>query len=503
MKSNSSPRLQWTALSITLVTAVALIIGVASSVSAAPDPLFTLAIKDVVDQIQGRAVEVDVQITCRSDSAIARINLSIAYDIEALSFAEAIPGELLTGCGWTYFNYTFGPAVDCKDSGRCGTLNIVAASDDPNGSPACPPPSMVGGPASLVKLRFLVTNDREYACHNVPLRFVWRDCADNTVVSKNYQTWYHVAALHEGAGGPDIFAPAAYPSYTGTADSCFAPNSLSGFRSVEFYNAKVGLICEDTTDYRGDVNCNGLPLEIADYITFVNYLLIGESAFGVQADCSLASSDVNADGVPAGLDDLLCLCRLIGEAGYTCSLPSVIHHDYTYEDGILGVDGLEVGLARIVVPGDVVPTWLLSRTDFSAGAVYDSTGDSTVILILPTDLFAFPSTGFSGQFLDLKGATITTIEMVTPQGAMILRVPSGANDNRDSHLPAKYELSCNYPNPFNPSTVVQYSLPRAGAVRLLVLGFSLLPPDTLRSPPAPPGNGASLCEGRYSQSLPV
>jgi hypothetical protein len=55
-----------------------------------------------------------------------------------------------------------------------------------------------------------------------------------------------------------------------------------------------------------------------------------------------------------------------------------------------------------------------------------------------------------------------------PGGVQVL-TPTGVSDGfGDGVLPTEFALSQNYPNPFNPRTVVGYSLPYAGSVRLEV-----------------------------------
>jgi hypothetical protein len=38
----------------------------------------------------------------------------------------------------------------------------------------------------------------------------------------------------------------------------------------------------------------------------------------------------------------------------------------------------------------------------------------------------------------------------------------------NSHIPAEFNISQNYPNPFNPYTFIQYSIAKAGFVKLVV-----------------------------------
>ncbi|MCK4894817.1 MAG: T9SS type A sorting domain-containing protein, partial [Calditrichia bacterium] len=44
----------------------------------------------------------------------------------------------------------------------------------------------------------------------------------------------------------------------------------------------------------------------------------------------------------------------------------------------------------------------------------------------------------------------------------------GIEDPVASALPAQYELLGNYPNPFNPSTTIEFNLPKASNIRLTI-----------------------------------
>ncbi len=480
------------------------VFGMASTLGASPEPpLFTIEIKDVGGRLQAHYVDIEIKITCATDSGISRISLAVAYDIEALSFAEAFPGDLVARCGWDYFNFSFGPAVDCRDSGRCGVIGVTAASDDPYGNPVCPASSDVGTPITLATLRFLITNDRAYQCLTLPLQFVWLDCIDNTILSRDFTHWYHSAALHDTVGGEDIHDPAALPSYTGAPDECLSPDLLSGIRAMDLYNGHIGVLCPETLDYRGDVNCNGVPYEIADYVTLVNYFLQGIAAFGDHGGCSLACSDVNADGIEAGLDDLLCLARHLSDADYTCSAAAPLVQDYAYENGVLSISNVEVGLAHIVVQGNVTPVWLPEGTDFALAYAYDAAGDSTSILVSPADFMSLPTVGFAGPFINLGGADIRSVAMVTLDGTSIVGGATDVNDGHDGSLPVKYELLNNYPNPFNATTIIPYALPRAGSVQLTIFNSTGQTVRTLVTGNAPAGRHAAAWDGTDTSGHPV
>jgi hypothetical protein len=55
-------------------------------------------------------------------------------------------------------------------------------------------------------------------------------------------------------------------------------------------------------------------------------------------------------------------------------------------------------------------------------------------------------------------------------------------------LPSSYELKQNFPNPFNPTTNIQYSLPKASTVRLKVYDILGRLVQTLVNSEQNPGN---------------
>ena len=53
-------------------------------------------------------------------------------------------------------------------------------------------------------------------------------------------------------------------------------------------------------------------------------------------------------------------------------------------------------------------------------------------------------------------------------GNVALVMPTGLDQDADNRLPADYALSPNYPNPFNPTTTILYSLPNEADVRIVI-----------------------------------
>jgi hypothetical protein len=76
-----------------------------------------------------------------------------------------------------------------------------------------------------------------------------------------------------------------------------------------------------------------------------------------------------------------------------------------------------------------------------------------------------------------------------------------------AELPSTYELAQNYPNPFNPSTTIQFSIPTAGVVRLVLYDILGRQVATLLDEEKAPGtykvdfNGSQFASGTYFYRL--
>jgi hypothetical protein len=307
----------------------------------------------------------------------------------------------------------------------------------------------------LFTLDFLVSNDYNVAGMFAPVNFYWMDCGDNAVAF-NYRSadplevttgvskqvfWYN--------GNPYLEVTDfnfGFPTYYGVQTECLEnplPDKPVPDTFVVFYGGGVDIIPTDEIDARGDVNLNGVANEIADAVVFTNYFIYGASAFTVNYEGQKAATEINGDGIALTVADLVYLIRVIvGDAlPLPKENPNIVLN--AVADGHSVVLNSEVGAAYFVLAGDV-PVTLGS----GAAGMELATGmidGNTVALVYSFE----KGMTASGNVIN------TTGELISVEAADYNGIGYTAKI-----LPANFSLK-NYPNPFNPATTIEMSLPLA------------------------------------------
>ncbi|MCX6833851.1 MAG: T9SS type A sorting domain-containing protein [candidate division Zixibacteria bacterium] len=469
---------------------------------APPEPTYSVRIGYQDEVIQG--VFTDVPITLEKfdhTRGLGGFDLLVAYDASALAFQQAIEGDLYDSCGWEYFTYRFGPYGNCGDACPSGIVRIIGLAETNNGpyhpNTACAvdSPGWVSTvPITLAKMRFLVSNDRTLECQFVPLRFFWVECGDNTLVNHDGSELCLSSDVFEFGITTSIAGVEPFPTYRGAQQECFAPGSRVNLRAVDFYNGGLDIVCGDSVDYHGDVNCNGLSYEIADAVMFSNYFVDGLAAFSYR-ECSIAASDANYDGETLTIEDLVFLIRVVIGDVQPQYHPSPNPGQFTWDAAsgtvqLAAADSL--GAVCLIVTGEITPTLLADQMKMKFG--WDT--GWTRILIYSTDAGVALT---SGDFVSIPGALgIVSIEAATFDGRAVTEIISDVTGVGDEpgNLPLEFALHANYPNPFNPTTTIRYDLPEQADVRIAVYNVVGQVVRTLVNRPVSAGQYETVWDGR-------
>ncbi len=73
-----------------------------------------------------------------------------------------------------------------------------------------------------------------------------------------------------------------------------------------------------------------------------------------------------------------------------------------------------------------------------------------------------------GQSYDMQDVEIVTLSGVEEVTVLVTPDATDVDESAEGEIPSRFALEAAYPNPFNPSTTIAYSLPRAATVRLTV-----------------------------------
>jgi len=413
-------------------------------------------------------------------------DLLICYDASILTFNGATVGQALLDHGWEYWTYRV-------ESTNPGKIRIVAIADmnNSNRHPDGENPNGV-----ITCLNFHTSNDRTVACQKSPIRFCWEDCGDNAVSSRDGYVLF-VASLEDGGiidvSGEQIMCldpdPFGYNA-TVVCDGC-PSDKYEVVPFVTFRNGAIRIICPGEIDATGDLNLNGLAYEIGDAVLYSNYLIYGSSVLDPDYyEAQIAASDVNRDGSPLTVADLVYLIRVI--TGDAMAIPEGMGGPKVAATvGTVDVTSAQAG-TRVSVSassesriGAGLFVFKYDNTEISSvtavgrasdmSVMYDANDGELRVLLLPQigddQIGRQAVADGKGEILNIATTGEGRVELVSVEAATFMGGALEANVSAKV-LPTAYALYQNYPNPFNPSTSLAMDLPTASQYTLSIYNIA-------------------------------
>ncbi|MAV64614.1 MAG: T9SS C-terminal target domain-containing protein [Pelagibacteraceae bacterium TMED124] len=237
-----------------------------------------------------------------------------------------------------------------------------------------------------------------------------------------------------------------------------------------------GDTCDDCHNKAGDPNDDFL-IDVSDIIIAVQAILSGGMNSENFNDCQKSDLDLNND-FEVSIMDIIEIIRI------TLGLS---------RDISLDIDALNQKIqARIVKEGDDTGLYLISDTQVAGIQLTFESNKTFDVELIDNSHIGIWSENKNGKFTMLSfdklfenrvfdsnsiyfkikdsdiGLDDVSIIAVSESGRQIQVDYSSENQNSYNYNPEFYGLSKIYPNPFNPSTEVEFILPRDGYVELLV-----------------------------------
>jgi len=429
-------------------------------------------------------------------------DLLFKYDASLLTFKGIdLTGSILQSQGWEYLTYRV-------VSSNPALIRIVAIADMNNSNHH---PSSWCLDGLLANICFRTSNDRTLACQSAWLMFYWEDCGDNTASSQDGNHLYIVAdpaghsyvagdpahgvpgggiimnscsvdaQIFSGDGG--VTGPAEFPCPNSN------PNKPQPEQKLCFIDGKIKIKCPGDIDDRGDINLNGLAYEIADAVLYSNYFIQGPQVFMAppQGEAQVAASDINADGTPLTVADLVYLIRVI--TGDAQPITGDLLGGGPKVSAVVGKVNVEV-----VAQGANTTVKSASDVDMGAGLFvfkYSGTeiskvqvvgrasqmdvnyqaGNGELRVLVYNIEKGYKVAAGQGEILSISTTGSGKVELKSVEAASFM---GGALESNITAkvLPTQFALKQNFPNPFNPSTSLAIDFPTASNYKLTIYNIA-------------------------------
>ena len=106
--------------------------------------------------------------------------------------------------------------------------------------------------------------------------------------------------------------------------------------------------------------------------------------------------------------------------------------------------------------------------------------------------------GFDVDGIEFLQETLANMEYMYEEGLILPKKTTPPETYSDLSLPEDYMLSTNYPNPFNPTTIIHYAIPEAQKVKITIYDITGKEVKTLVNEVKPPGYYSINWDGKNS-----
>ena len=229
--------------------------------------------------------------------------------------------------------------------------------------------------------------------------------------------------------------------------------------------------CDDCNNMSGDIN-DDMMIDILDIVNVVNMILTGGSNSSDFNDCEKSDGDFDSNGIINILDVIQIINTVLGQGRVVASDSGSVNASYDIIDNDLvltfvsnsSLSGLELAfysdnLLDIEVNDNDLRSDIYSATD-----MYN---DIQKYVVFSMDNVAFEN---------------NTLELVIEDGAQLdiqdINIIAGSKDGVELSLlwdaaeVKAFTLDKMYPNPFNPTTQISYSIENAGQMKLSIYNIA-------------------------------
>ncbi len=411
----------------------------------------------------GDLVMLPIEVVSGFIDAIGGFELHIDFDYTSMTFVQARKGELIDGTQFGDFEEFTYRLLPCPSCGCCKyKILLFGMYDLPNTVMGTPIPA--GSTGELVELYFVINSDENLRGFTIPVCWQWTpcdydpdppidpDCGENTFSDETGNILY-VSGLpcQFDLDCCDDPVPELKPV-------TFQGDPLTGEANCSEICGGIPICDEGEVDCkRGDINLNTITYEVADAVLFAAYHVEGVDVFHTDPDeraAQICATDVNADGRPLTLSDLVYLIRVILQDAVALpklGSPSSEVATMVVSDGTIAAEcASPIGAILFEFDGAVGASLLASNMEMM-------TNDNKVLV------------------WSRNGNSIENAEVLSFSGAELTSVTAVDRDSRElgtaitvRMTPTAFALHAAYPNPFNPFVNLSFSMPEAASYSLSI-----------------------------------